>query len=82
MIRNVIFDMGNVLINFDPAHFIRRAGITDPQDAQMLLRKVELCPAEIRGAKLLVLQPVIRQQCGGTRLFWPHIRKSSKCGQR
>ena len=40
MIRNVIFDMGNVLINFDPAHFVQRAGITDPQDAQMLLREV------------------------------------------
>lgn len=44
MIRNVIFDMGNVLITYDPAHFIERAGITDPQDAELLMREVFRSP--------------------------------------
>lgn len=40
MLRNIIFDMGNVLINFDPDHFIKRCGIRDPQDQALLLREV------------------------------------------
>ncbi len=33
MIRNLVFDMGNVLIHYDPHHFIQRSGITDPAEA-------------------------------------------------
>ena len=36
MIRNIVFDMGNVLIRFDPAEFIARAGITDPADQKIV----------------------------------------------
>ena len=37
MIKNILFDMGNVLIRFDPKTFIRR--YTDsPEDEQILLR--------------------------------------------
>lgn len=36
MIRNIVFDMGNVLIRFDPEEFISRAGITDPADRRIV----------------------------------------------
>ena len=40
MIRNILFDMGNVLIRFAPDVFIRRAGITDSADHDLLFREV------------------------------------------
>lgn len=40
MIRNVVFDMGNVLIRFDPVHFVERAGIENKEDRQALLDAV------------------------------------------
>ena len=36
MIRNIVFDMGNVVIRFDPVYFLDRAGITDPEDRKPL----------------------------------------------
>lgn len=40
MIKNFIFDMGNVLLKFDPESFIRRVGITDQKDIEILLKEV------------------------------------------
>ena len=40
MIKNILFDMGNVLIRFEPATFIRRLGIADPADEGLLMRQV------------------------------------------
>ena len=40
MIKNIIFDMGNVLIHYEPAYFIERAGITDPEEKELLMRNV------------------------------------------
>ena len=37
MIRNIVFDMGNILIRFDPSLFIEREGITDPEDRRLIL---------------------------------------------
>ena len=37
MIRNIVFDMGNVLIRFDPELFIDREGVTDPDDRKLIL---------------------------------------------
>ena len=39
MIRNILFDMGNVLIRFDREYFIDRLGV-NPEDRQLLLREV------------------------------------------
>ncbi len=39
MIKNIIFDMGNVLKGFDPQYFIRKLGI-DGEDAVLLYRHV------------------------------------------
>lgn len=39
MIRNIVFDMGGVLIRFDPPYFISRLGITG-EDAALLNREV------------------------------------------
>lgn len=44
MIRNVVFDMGNVLIRWDPEYFVARAGVTDPQDARLLLDNIYRTP--------------------------------------
>ena len=45
MIRNIVFDMGRVLIDFDPEKFIDREGIRDPEDRRLiqneLFRSVE-----------------------------------------
>ena len=37
MIRNIVFDMGRVVIRFDPELFIDREGITDPDDRRLIL---------------------------------------------
>lgn len=42
MIKNIIFDMGNVLIYFDRALFLDKAGVTDPNDREILLREIYL----------------------------------------
>ena len=42
MIKNIIFDMGNVLIYFDRDYFLDAAGVTDPKDRQLLMREVYL----------------------------------------
>ena len=42
MIRNIIFDMGNVLIYFNRDVFLDRVGVTDPDDRKLLLREVYL----------------------------------------
>ncbi len=36
MIRNIVFDMGNVLLRFDPEYFITRAGITEEEDRRII----------------------------------------------
>lgn len=40
MIRNVVFDMGNVLIRFDPVRFVERLGLPDAGDREALLKVV------------------------------------------
>ncbi len=42
MIRNIVFDMGNVLIRFDPAWFLTRDGITDPEDRKLIMNELFL----------------------------------------
>ena len=45
MIRNIVFDMGRVIIRFDPETFMDRAGVRDPEDRKLirneLFRSVE-----------------------------------------
>ena len=40
MIRNVVFDMGNVMILFEPDVFIDREGITDPEDRKLVMSEL------------------------------------------
>lgn len=40
MIKNIIFDMGNVLARFDPEMFLDRVGVTDAADRALLMREV------------------------------------------
>ena len=40
MIRNVVFDMGGVLIQFDPEEFMTREGILDPADRKIIREEV------------------------------------------
>ena len=40
MIRNIVFDMGNVVIRFDPSYFLDRAGITDPDDRKLVMNEL------------------------------------------
>lgn len=42
MIRNVVFDMGGVLIRFDRRLFVERAGVTAPDDVKLLMTEVFL----------------------------------------
>ena len=41
-IRNIVFDMGNVMIRFDPAAFIDRENITDPDDRLIIMNELFL----------------------------------------
>ena len=43
MIKNIVFDMGNVVIRFDPAAFIARFGVS-AEERDMLLREVFRSP--------------------------------------
>ena len=43
MIKNIVFDMGNVVIRFDPAAFIDRFGVSG-EERKMLLREVFRSP--------------------------------------
>lgn len=40
MIRQIVFDMGNVMIRFDPDLFMDREGISDPEDRKLVLREL------------------------------------------
>ncbi len=40
MIRNIVFDMGNVLVKFDPGYFMDREGLTDPADRETVSREL------------------------------------------
>ena len=42
MIRNIVFDMGNVVIQFDPKSFIDREGILDPEDRKLVMNELFL----------------------------------------
>lgn len=44
MLRNIIFDMGRVLIQFDPSLFLDRLGIQDDADRQILIREIFSSP--------------------------------------
>ena len=40
MVRNIVFDMGNVLIRFDPEYFLTREGISSPEDREIVMREL------------------------------------------
>ena len=40
MIRNIVFDMGKVIIRFDPDFFMDREGVTDPADRDLIRREL------------------------------------------
>lgn len=40
MIRNLVFDMGNVLLHFDPEVFMTRAGVAGEADRQLLRQQL------------------------------------------
>ena len=42
MIRNIVFDMGNVMIRFDPNYFMDRDGITDPSERKLIMNELFL----------------------------------------
>ena len=39
MIKSIVFDLGNVLIDFDPMRFVREK-TTDPQKQKMLVSEI------------------------------------------
>ena len=39
MIKNILFDMGNVLIRFEPKRYVKNAGLSE-SDQQLLLREL------------------------------------------
>lgn len=40
MIRNMVFDMGNVLVVFDPHQFMDNESIHDPEDRELVMREL------------------------------------------
>ena len=41
-IRNVVFDMGNVIIRFEPMEYIERENVMDPEDRKLLMNELFL----------------------------------------
>lgn len=42
MLRNIIFDMGGVLIKYDPEYFVDQLGLENEEDREILLREIFL----------------------------------------
>lgn len=42
MLKNIVFDMGGVLLRYEPLYFIQRAGITGKQEIDLLMENVFL----------------------------------------
>ena len=40
MIRNIVFDMGQVLIRFDPEYFMNCTGIREASDRRIILKEL------------------------------------------
>ena len=40
MIRNIVFDMGNVMLRFDPKLFMERVGVTEPEDQKLIQQEL------------------------------------------
>ena len=40
MTRNIVFDMGNVLVVFDPQRFMSNEGINDPGDRELVMKEL------------------------------------------
>ena len=40
MIRNIIFDMGNVLIKFDPPQIVEELGLDSKEEKELLLKTI------------------------------------------
>lgn len=52
MIKNIIFDMGNVLINFSPRRYVEMLGLENEEDKKLLFNAVfanNMCPYLDRG---------------------------------
>lgn len=52
MIKNIIFDMGNVLFRFDRDYYMDKIGVTNPDDRKLLLQEMYLSydwPRQDRG---------------------------------
>ena len=55
MIQNIVFDMGNVVIRFDPKYFTDREGILDPEDRKLVMNEL--------GSRISYISPQQRQRC-------------------
>ena len=56
MIKNILFDMGNVLIRFDRDYFIDRLGVA-PEDKPLLMREVFLSVEWVRMDRGSIAEP-------------------------
>ncbi len=64
MIRNIVFDMGNVILKFDPEFFMAREGITDEMDRKIirneLFRSLEWAQMDLGVLTEDTAEPLIR----------------------
>lgn len=67
MIRNIVFDMGNVLVRFDPEHFMDKAGITEAEDRRLirqeLFHSVEWAQMDLGILTEKTAEPLILPRC-------------------
>ena len=75
MIRNIVFDMGKVMIQFDPDRFMDRAGIEDPADRKLILNSgdgklLSIQLSETAGSFIVYVNaPGSRQESLSCRVF-------------
>ncbi len=75
MIRNIVFDMGNVLLKFDPEYFMRREGITKEEDRKIirneLFLSVEWAQMDLGVLTEDTAEPLVRRRI--PERLWPKV---------
>ena len=75
MIRNILFDMGNVLIRFDRDFFITRLGVAE-EDKKLLMREVFLSIEWVQMDRGSIAEPQAAEQI--CRRLPPHLHDAAR----
>lgn len=75
MIKNVIFDMGNVLIEWNPTEFMKRLGLTDSNDIKIILDRMKKYWAKGDAGEITLTELTKSLQKGAPKRLHAFIKK-------